>query len=243
MQRGPDRGRGRGQHIQCDLLSTQVATLANVGSNYLNGGQEAKRHGTAHMSIVPYQTFQTGDGWLTLGCGNEGQFRDFSSRIGKEGLAEDEKFSSNERRVKVLMIYPVCFQSGGMKTFDLSDAFDLFQNRIELVDLITSILSTKTNEEWNGIFEGASFPYGAVNDFKSVFQDPQIVYNETVQKISHESLGTVKQVRPAVSYSGSRNEIRGPPPVLGSHTKEVLKDLLGMNEEEVERMEREKIIR
>ena len=58
---------GRGQKISCDLLSTQVSTLVNLGSNYLNGQLEAQRWGTAHASIVPYQTFKTKDGYFTIG--------------------------------------------------------------------------------------------------------------------------------------------------------------------------------
>ena len=118
-----------------------------------------------------------------------------------------------------------------------------FKNREELVNLLTTKLSTKTNQEWNGIFEGAAFPYGAVNDFESVFRDPQILHNETVQEVEHDSLGPVKQVRPAVAFSGSQNRIRSAPPVLGFHTKEVMREVLGMGEEEVKKLLKEKVIR
>jgi len=52
----------------------QVASLANLGSNYINAGQEARRMGTAHPSIVPYQSFRTMDGYMTVGCGNDLQY-------------------------------------------------------------------------------------------------------------------------------------------------------------------------
>lgn len=62
---------GLGQRIDCDLLSTQVTCLVNLSSNYLNAGMEAQRWGTAHQSIVPYQSFQTKDAkWITIGAGN-----------------------------------------------------------------------------------------------------------------------------------------------------------------------------
>ena len=112
-----------------------------------------------------------------------------------------------------------------------------------MVTLLTKILSSKSNQEWSRIFEGAAFPYGAVNDFQNVFQDPQVVHNKTVRNINHESLGTVKQVRPAVTYSGSKNEIRSAPPVLGFHTNAIMIDILGMEEEDVEKMMRDKVIR
>ena len=58
---------GKGQKISCDLLSTQVSSLVNLGSNYLNGQLESNRWGTAHASIVPYQSFKTKDGYFTIG--------------------------------------------------------------------------------------------------------------------------------------------------------------------------------
>lgn len=72
---------GRGQKIDCNLLATQVSTLVNLSSSYLNGGVEAQRQGTAHASIVPYQSFQTKDGYMTIGCGNDHQFQEFCQVI------------------------------------------------------------------------------------------------------------------------------------------------------------------
>ena len=60
-------------YIFVDFID-QVASLANLGSNYINAGQEARRMGTAHASIVPYQSFRTMDGYMTVGCGNDLQY-------------------------------------------------------------------------------------------------------------------------------------------------------------------------
>jgi succinate--hydroxymethylglutarate CoA-transferase len=157
---------GRGQKIDCSLLATQIASLANVGSNYLNGGQEGKRcastiiymmsprnaftcsrYGSAHASIVPYETFRTRDGWMTIGCGNDRQYRNFCERIGRPDLGTDARFGSNELRVK---------------------------NRRVLVREITNTLETKTLDEWNETFRGVSFAYGAVNTIEKAFKDEQV---------------------------------------------------------------------
>jgi succinate--hydroxymethylglutarate CoA-transferase len=61
---------GLGQRIECNLLSTVLSCLVNVASNYLNAGIEGQKWGTAHESIVPYQSFKTKDGWITIGTGN-----------------------------------------------------------------------------------------------------------------------------------------------------------------------------
>ena len=60
----------------------------NLASNYLNAGVDASRLGSEHASIVPYQTFSTADGWLTVGCGSDAQFREYCGRIRREDLAQ-----------------------------------------------------------------------------------------------------------------------------------------------------------
>ena len=158
---------GKGQKISCDLLSTQVSTLVNLGSNYLNGHQESGRWGTAHASIVPYQSFKSTDGYFTIGCGNDGQFKDFCTRLQMDELPKQAKFATNERRV---------------------------QNREQLVQIIEQKMTRKTNVQWNEILEGAKFPYGPVNTLKQVFQDPQIQHNEMVRTMNHPTVGPIKQV-------------------------------------------------
>ena len=64
--------------LELSSVHSKVATLANLGSKYINAGLEARRLGTAHASIVPYQSFKTKDGYMTIGCGNDLQFQQVS---------------------------------------------------------------------------------------------------------------------------------------------------------------------
>ena len=73
--------------------------------------------------------------------------------------------------------------------------------------------------------QGVSFPYGPVNDMEQVFSDAQVRHNEMVRTVEHSSLGPVSVVAPAVRYSHSVNEVRGPPPTLGQHTETIVKVL------------------
>ena len=66
---------GAGQMIDMALLDGAVASLANVGSAYLNTRQPSARHGNAHASIVPYELFHAADGPIAVGVGNDAQFR------------------------------------------------------------------------------------------------------------------------------------------------------------------------
>lgn len=200
---------GTGQWINANLLSTQVACLVNLGANYLMAGQEAKRWGTAHESIVPYQAFPTSDGYMTVGGLNDRQFRELCSKIDRLDLASDPKFASNPLRVK---------------------------HRAELVKEIGRTMSSKSNVEWSATFAGANFPYGPINSLSEVFQDPQIAHNGMVQQVEHPECGTVKLVGPPVQYSGSDNRVRLPPPELGQHTESTLRDRLGYSDSRIQQL-------
>jgi len=184
---------GLGQHIDCNLLSTSVSLLVNTASNYLNGNQEGKRWGSAHASIVPYQSFQTKDGFFTIGAGNDTLFRELCDVIDRRDLIEtSDKFARNEDRVV---------------------------NREELIEILTQTFKEKTNSEWNRVFTKARvrFPYGPVNSLSAVFSEQQVLHNGMSVEMAHDTLGSVKQVGPAVRFSSIANGPRSPPPTLGQH--------------------------
>jgi len=205
---------GIGQKIDCNLLSTQVSAMTHLASNWLNAGIVSKRWGTAHASIVPYQAFTTKDGYFTIGCGNDKQFVELCHKIGAADLTQDSRFSSNENRVA---------------------------HRSELLPQLSRILEQKTNSEWSQIFEGVSFPYGPVNDMRGVFNDEQVQHNELDRSVQHPTIGPMRVVGPAVKYSQSYNDVRGPPPTLGQHTDSVLQEL-GYSNEEIKHLRREEVI-
>lgn len=206
---------GRGQKIDCDLLSTQIASLINIGSNYLNAGKEAKRHGTSHASIVPYQAFRTKNGFFTVGAGSDLQFKDFCKLLNRPDLPVNPKFQTNKLRV---------------------------ENRAELIELLKEIFRTKTNAEWSEIFDGSSCPNGPVNSLKETFDDPHVKAIGLVKTVQHPVAGQVKVVGPPVVYSENGNEVRLPPPTLGQHTDSVLKGILNYDVERIEQLRNEKVI-
>jgi succinate--hydroxymethylglutarate CoA-transferase len=147
----------RGQKIEANLLSTQVSSLANLGSNYLNSGMEAKRWGTEHESIVPYEAFRTkNDRWITIGAGNNDLFHEFCDIIGRSDLKTNPHYASNELRVK---------------------------NRVQLLSMLRNIMASKTSHEWLEIFKNCKFPYGPVNDMESTFADPQVLHNNMIRQL------------------------------------------------------------
>lgn len=206
---------GIGQKIDVNLLSTQVALLINIASNYLNANQEAKRWGTAHGSIVPYEAFKTKDGYVTLGAGNDEQFKDLCQLLDIPELAIDARFLTNDQRVKY---------------------------REELIGILSGILSTNTSQHWMEQFRTASFPVGPINSMREVFDDPHIKDIGLVKTLTHPVAGDVKVVGPPVEYSECANRVRTAPPSLGQHTDEVLRELLNYDGQQIDQLRQQKII-
>jgi crotonobetainyl-CoA:carnitine CoA-transferase CaiB-like acyl-CoA transferase len=197
---------GEGQHIDMALLDTQVAMLANVGSNYLNSGKPPKRWGNAHANIVPYQTFACLDGHIIVATGNDGQYQKFVEAGGRPELGSDARFATNPLRVK---------------------------NRELLVPLLAEMVKLKKRDEWIALLEEKGVPCGPINDVGEVFANEQVVAREMAIDLPHPSAGQVKLVRNPIRMSATPATSGMAPPLLGQHTTEVLREVLGRSEEEI----------
>uniref|UniRef100_A0A336MR01 CSON015573 protein n=1 Tax=Culicoides sonorensis TaxID=179676 RepID=A0A336MR01_CULSO len=158
---------GEGQKIDANLLSTQVASLINIGSSYLNSGKEAKRWGTAHESIVPYEAFKTSSGYLTVGTGSDSQFESLCKLLNIPHVSQDPKYLTNKDRVA---------------------------NRKSLITLLSKEFVKKSNKEWMNIFKDAPFPVGPINSLREVFNDPHVKAIDIVKTIEHSQAGPVKKL-------------------------------------------------
>lgn len=90
---------GKGRHIELSLLDSQVASLANVASSFLNGGMVGERWGTAHASIVPYQGFEASDGYVVVSANNNEQWQRLCQAMDRPDLGQDDQYSTNANRV------------------------------------------------------------------------------------------------------------------------------------------------
>ena len=205
---------GEGQRVDLALLDVQVATLANLAESYLVTGRAPDRHGNAHASIVPYQAFATQDRYVVVAVGNDGQFARLCEVAGRPELAVDPRFATNAARV---------------------------ENRTALVPILQLILASRPALDWVAALEEAGVPCGPINDLAQVFEDPHVQSRGLRVEVPHPLAGKVAVVASPMRLS--RTPVRhGTPPLLGEHTREVLQDVLGMREEEIETLRRDRVI-
>jgi len=197
---------GQGQYIDLSLLDTQVSWLTYEAANYLTSGEVPKRQGSEHPNIVPYRVMPASDGFFILASGNDGQFQRFCAFAGCPELAEDPRFSTNSARLA---------------------------NRRALYDLLFEVTPTKTQSEWVEGLNAVNVPCGPVNDIAQVFEDPQVIARgmKIEMPLSDAAGGRVALVNNPIRFSQTPVRLDSPPPHLGQHSDQVLRDLLQLSPE------------
>jgi crotonobetainyl-CoA:carnitine CoA-transferase CaiB-like acyl-CoA transferase len=200
---------GSGQHLDLALLDSQIALLAYQNTNYFATGVPPERIGNLHPNIVPYQPFRAADGELILACGNDNLYNKFCQAAGCPELARDPRFATNGKRV---------------------------ENRTELTRLLAEVFKKRSTREWLELLETAGVPNGPINDIAQVFEEPQVKARGVRIELDHAAAGKLPMVASPMRFSGTPIEYRRGPPVLGEHTVEVLRGLLGKSEAEMARL-------
>ena len=206
---------GDGQYIDVSLFDSQLGWLANVGQNYLVSGDTSKRYGNAHPNIVPYEVFQTADGYLALGVGNDRQFQILCNTVNRPDLWADGRFQTNPKRV---------------------------QYRRELIPLLQDVFLTGKTSEWISKLNPLGIPIGPINDIPSALNDPQAIARQMVQEVKRVDGLPIKLVGPVAKLSKTPAAIYAPPPRMGEQTREILKQELQLSDQEIEDLREQKVI-
>ncbi|MFQ5984340.1 MAG: CaiB/BaiF CoA transferase family protein [Alphaproteobacteria bacterium] len=208
---------GEGQYIDIGMLDTEVAWLANQAMNYLVSGEPPERLGNAHPNIVPYQVFATADGYVVLAVGNDAQFQRFCGFAGAPELAADARFCTNDARVR---------------------------HRDELIARLKPIMAAQPSRHWLDGLERLNVGCGPINAIEEVFADPQVRHRGMVVGMAHPLAGRtpVRLIASPMRMSATPVSYRCRPPLLGEHTKEVLRELLDVGEDEFAALRQEGVV-
>ena len=206
---------GKGQWIDVALLDTTVAYLANQGMNYLATGVSPERIGNAHPNIVPYQTFNTADGAIILACGNDNLFKKFCEVAGCMEFTTDPKYSTNAVRV---------------------------QNRAEITALLNAVFVKRTTKEWVKLLDDAGVANGPINNLQQVFEEQQVIARGMKIELPHAVAGKVSLVASPMRFSGTPIKHEVPPPALGQHTDEILRQSLKKSDVEIAKLKADGVV-
>lgn len=205
----------QGQQLDIALLDTQIAALVNIASNYLISGEVPARYGNEHANIVPYQPFRAADGEFTVAVGNDRQFAALCAIIGQPALAADPRYATNPARV---------------------------QHRATLIPLLQAAFAGRPTQDWVDALLAAGIPAGPINTVADALDDPQVrarglIHDFTLAGDSHLAL-----VGPPVPFSRTPTQVRTPPPRLGQHTDEVLRERLSLDDAAIRQLREQGVI-
>ena len=206
---------GQGQYIDLSLLDATVAATSSMAMSYLVAEQLPVRVGLGSQLTAPYGDFDCADGKIMIAVGNDKQFVQLCKVLERPDLAADERFTTTPKRVA---------------------------NKGTLLPLLAGIFKAQTVDHWMPMLREAVVPSAPIYDFKQVFDDPQIRHRQLVKEIPHPLAGSMRVVGNPLNFSETPLEYGRPPPLLGQHTEEVLREVLHLDEAQIARLVQQKVI-
>jgi crotonobetainyl-CoA:carnitine CoA-transferase CaiB-like acyl-CoA transferase len=199
---------GLGQYIDMALLDCIVALGGNQVTGFFASGKVPGRYGNAHASLVPYQVFAVSDGEIVVAVGNDGQWQQYCAAIERPDLAADPRWARVTGRIT---------------------------GRQELVPELARTMLTRTRAEWLERLEARGVPCGPINDYRQVFDDPQVRHRKLRVDMQRVDGSTVSTIASPLRLQGTPPVYDRAPPRLGDHTQQILGTLLGLSAEEIAR--------
>jgi len=189
---------GNGDYIDLAMLDVQAAFLANQAMNWLASGNAPKRGGNRHPNIQPQDVFPCADGFFALAVGNDGQFGRLAEILGHPEWIKDERFATNPARVR---------------------------NHPLLDPLLRTEFAGRQRRDLVAALDAAGVPCSPINTVPEVFAEPQVQHRQMLRKLPHPAAGAVPQVVSPLNFANESLAFDRPPPLLGEHTDEILREL------------------
>jgi crotonobetainyl-CoA:carnitine CoA-transferase CaiB-like acyl-CoA transferase len=188
---------GEGQMVDTSLLEAGIHTTFWHSAIFLATGVSPEPAGSAHVLSAPYQAFRTRDGWVTIGGANPANWERLARMMELPELLDDPRFRTNSDRM---------------------------HNRAALVEILSGKTRERTTRELVAALDAAGIPAGPVNRIGEMLADPHVLAREMLVETDHPVAGPTKALGVPVKLSRTPGSVRRPAPVLGQHTREVLRE-------------------
>lgn len=197
----------RGAEIDLSLFEVALSQLAYLGTWVASHGyQPVRRPNSAHQSIVPFQNFETSDGWIVVACPKQSLWRQLCVSLDREDLVDDPRFA----------------------TFDARD-----EHRDALLGILEPIFRQATTGVWLETLGAAGVPCAPVNDVADALLDPQVIARAALVDAMHPVLGAIRQLASPFRFDGAASTVRRGP-FRGEDTVDVLRSVCGYPDEKIE---------
>jgi crotonobetainyl-CoA:carnitine CoA-transferase CaiB-like acyl-CoA transferase len=199
---------GRGQYIDTSLVEAGLALSVWEAAQYFADGDVPGPLGSAHRMLAPYQAIRCADGYITLGAGPDRLFARLAVLVGHPEWTSDARFADATSRVR---------------------------HRDALIALIEAITVAQPRAHWLAALDAVGIPCGPINSYAEAFADPQVRARGMVVEIDHPTQGPVRMPGPPVKMSETPPTVSRRAPLLGEHTREVLREA-GCTDDEITRV-------
>ena len=205
---------GKGAAIQVSLFDTALGILGYNLQTFWERGTQPAKCGSSHESLCPYQAFEASDGPIMIGVANDNLWRKFCGVAGLNAIVDDPKFRTNAERVK---------------------------HRAETLQHVQSVITTDTVAHWNEALNEVGIPCSPINTLAQLLDHPHTKADKLIMQYDHPAAGRLNCVGHPVTFVGEERAPGLPPPTLGQHTDDVLKEM-GLSDASIAELRRDEII-